>query len=78
MEPKLTRSNFLGKEIKVKLSLREKPVEIVFTREAPKRVYRVRDVYVGDRKQILPENNRYIIKREDLNNKENLIRVRLG
>ena len=78
LEPKLTRSNFISKEIKVKLSLRDNPVEVVFTREVSKDVYRVQDVYVGDKKQILSKNNRYILKREDLNNKENLIKVRLG
>ena len=78
LEAKLTQANFYGKEIKVKFSLREKPVEIVFTREIYKKVYRVQEVCLGDKKQALLKNNRYILKGEDLNSKENLIQVRLG
>ena len=70
LEPKLTQDNFLSKEIKVKFSLREKMVEVVFTREVSKKVYRIKDVYLGDKKQIFPKNNRYILKGEDLNNKK--------
>lgn len=78
LEPKLTQGNFLSKEIKVKFSLRDSPVEILFTRGAPKKIYRVQDVYVGDKKQTISKNNCYMLKGEDLNKKENLIRVRLG
>ena len=63
LEPKLTRSSFISKEIKVKFSFQEKMIEVVFTREASKDVYRVQDVHLGDKKQILSKNNRYILKR---------------
>ena len=80
MEPKLTGENFFNQDrIETVFSLQAKTVRIVFIREKKEKnkVYKIKKVYLED-KQIKSSDSRYLIKKEELRKKENLIRAYLA
>ena len=79
LEPKLTSENFFNQNtIKTAFSLQAKTVKIALIRKNKEknRIYQIKEAYLQD-KQILPTGSRYLIKKEELRNKENFIRAYL-
>ena len=79
LEPKLNSENFFNQDrIETAFSLQGKTVKVAFIREKKERnkVYKIKEVCLEE-KRIIPSEGRYLIKKEDLRKKENLVRVLL-
>lgn len=77
LEPKLLPANFLKKNIEVKITLGGKTLKIIFIHRDNGHALRIKWVSLGDNR-ILPSSGHYIIKKEELRRKENILRVYLG
>lgn len=80
LEPKLTGENFFNQDtIETAFSLLDKTVKVEFIREKRERnkVYKIREVCLGE-KRIIPSGSRYLIKKEELRKKTNVVRVFLS
>ena len=79
LEPKLNSENFFNQDrIETAFSLQGNTVKVAFIREKKERnkVYKIKEVCLEE-KRIIPSEGRYLIKKEDLRKKENLVRVLL-
>ncbi len=80
LEPKLTGKNFFNQDmIETAFSLLDKTVKVAFIREKRERnkVYKIKEVCLEE-KRIIPSGGRYLIKKEELRKKTNVVRVFLS
>ncbi|TAN61003.1 cellobiose phosphorylase [bacterium] len=77
LRPKLTAGNFFGREISVQFQLGGNKIHLTYIRVAArKKAYKIKEVYLGDKK-IPPQQNIHIVKKEAISGKENHLRVYL-
>lgn len=73
LEPKLTPQNFFASSIKVKLNLEKRTLSVIFIRpKERKEVYQLKSLSLNGKKTSCP------IKKEELELKENILKVYLG
>ncbi len=76
LEPKLLPADFFNRNIEVRFSSRNKTIKIIFIRQGNRKALQIKKVLSGT-KEILVSANHYIIKKEELKNKENIVKVYL-
>ncbi len=78
LEPKLLNSNFFKNEIEVKFNLHGKIVKLIYVRKRKtEKIFKIQQAFL-EHKEIPPDHGQYLIKKENLQKRENTIKVYLG